>query len=192
MHAHVEAACDLRCVITAVEAFSVEEIASLLVEADKASTDAGAHAGRSLGQQLADSLRPLTSSGRACKGAAVPHTSHPHASIAHRSSNAKPSESRGSSAGGGAGEGVGGGEDARGAAGESELVRRLLKTIEQLQVSCMLASQPASSCRARLCLLCFLSLYLGGAGRQAGALAASLAAASLARSLSPALPCVSA
>lgn len=126
---------DVACVMTAVQAFSVEEIASLLAEADKASTTADAHSGRSLGQQLADSLRPLTSSGRACK----PHASHPNASVAPRSSPAKPTEFREASSGGiVSGEGDGG-EDGRGKVGGSELVRRLLKTIEHLQVSSMQA-----------------------------------------------------
>eukprot|EP00277_Geminigera_cryophila_P022250 CAMPEP_0179471106 /NCGR_PEP_ID=MMETSP0799-20121207/51413_1 /TAXON_ID=46947 /ORGANISM="Geminigera cryophila, Strain CCMP2564" /LENGTH=69 /DNA_ID=CAMNT_0021278539 /DNA_START=102 /DNA_END=308 /DNA_ORIENTATION=- len=46
--------------MSAVEAFSVEEISALLQHAEKTT----AKSSRSLGEQLAECLRPLTSSGR--------------------------------------------------------------------------------------------------------------------------------
>ena len=106
----------------------------LLQEADKVP----ASAGRSLGEMLAESLRPLTSSGRAPKCAASgggPCSSGDECGTRDGvySAHGKGRRRDGVELGGAAH----GGDSRRGATAEdgaeSELVRRLLKTVERLQ-----------------------------------------------------------
>jgi hypothetical protein len=121
----------------------VEEIAALMQEAERAD----AHIGRSLGQHLSDPLRPLTSSGRRgldsrgvgdkCGGGGggggdggwnSSSCTHTHADMTVDSYSRGGGGSRSGGGGGGGSRGGGGGEG-------NELVRRLLKTIDVLQVS---------------------------------------------------------
>ena len=98
----------------------MEEIASLLQEAKRAPTSSG----RSLGQQLADSLRPLTGSGR------VPKPVGDGGGV-----NASKTKACSGSGAGEGSDGGGGSKALPGGAweGEADLVRKLLKTIETLQ-----------------------------------------------------------
>lgn len=136
--------------MSAVEAFSVEEISALLQAANQRPPTAQGGGGLSLGEQLAQSLRPLTSSGRAgrredqeCR----------HAGHGARHAGGPPP----CGAGGERGEGGVMGQDRTGSAapatgvvgGEGELVRRLLKTVERLQVKCHARASAALFDRGR-------------------------------------------
>ena len=115
--------------MSAVEAFSVEEIAALLHEANQRPAEGGL----SLGEQLAHSLRPLTSSGGTSRGGDQEgrqrNTLH-----AGNSSGATSCGVGGERAGEAAGKSGSVGLLSASGGNDGELVRRLLKTVERLQV----------------------------------------------------------
>ena len=115
--------------MSAVEAFSVEEIAALLHEANQRPAEGVL----SLGEQLAHSLRPLTSSGGTSRGGDQEgrRRNTVHASI---SSGAASCGVGGERAGEAVGKSSSVGLLSASGGDDGELVRRLLKTVERLQV----------------------------------------------------------